>query len=140
MLLAEAQPLAVVVLVVEAMVPIFVQKDAFFDRVGDPPGLVDIALEIMLWSQRIADWLQLVCEALVELRKNTSIFFNNGAELALLIIITSLVTVRNIENHRNFSNYRYFLNEYGFSSKLAACWFLILVHFYFLSAQFKKSI
>ena len=98
MLLSKSQSLAIVVLVVEAMVPVLGQQLAFLHGVCDPPGLVHIALKVVLWSQRIAYWLQLESEALVKLRKNSSIFFDDGAKLALFVIIASLVAVRNVEN------------------------------------------
>lgn len=66
MLFAETKPLAVLMLIVLRDVPLFVEQVSLLDAVGDPSSLVNVSLEIVLWSERVTDGLKLIGEALVE--------------------------------------------------------------------------
>ena len=98
MLLAEPESFCAIVLVVIAEVPFLIQKASLLDRVSNPPRLVDFALEEMFRSQRVRNQFDLVGKAFMEFAQHSSVFLNDGSELAFFVIVAALTWVRDIKD------------------------------------------
>jgi hypothetical protein len=94
----EPKPLAIITLILIGKVFVFVEEGAILDRIGNPPGLIDVSLEKVLDREWVIDWLKLIGEALVKLRKNTSVLFDDYTQFPFFFVFSATAAVGDVEH------------------------------------------
>ena len=98
MLLAKTKTFTAISLVCIRKIIFFVRKTTLRHRVCNPSCLVHITKKEVFWCQGVSDQFNLEGKTLMELRYNSSIFFNKGFKFAFFIVFTLELWVGDVEN------------------------------------------